>query len=205
MINEKMIAFLIKSIPEDKLWREDGDIKVSDFDKNIVYHIISDKLDENDDACSPVELAIQLQRTDVAKQFVRAGANPICANKEIIDQILPLLLEFFEFGTNHYMSWLLHEHLHPQEISEFIKRVLEKEPMIFSDYAKKEFRKEAGRHHVHALLTCGHKEMIKKFIECIPKSDGEDMLRVKDSAGRTALQIAAANGDLESTDTLLRM
>lgn len=201
MIDYKMIKFLIKSIPEDKLSKETE--KMSNFDNNTAYHIIvGKKANERNELCSPVELAIQLQRTDIAKQFVQAGANPICVS-DATEQILPLLLEFFEFGTNHYMSWLLHEHLHPHEISGFIEQVLEKGPMIFSNYAKKEFKEEAGRHHVHGLLTCGHKQMIKEFIERYPESDGEDMLRVKDSADRTALQVAAANGDLESVHTLL--
>ena len=203
MIDEKMITVLIKSIPEDKLWKEtEGSTKVSNFDDNIVYHI-PDKSNEPGEACSPVELAIQLQRMDIAKQFVQAGANPICAIDTVVEQILPLLLEFFEFGTNHYISWLLHEHLPPHEISGFIEKVLEKEPMIFSDYARDEFKDGAGRHHVHALMTCGHKEMIKRFITRFKEKD--DMLRVKDCADRTALQIAATNGDLESVDTLLSM
>ena len=204
MIDEKMITVLIKGIPKDKLWKETDGTKVSNFDDNIVYHI-PDKSNETGEACSPVELAIQLQRMDIAKQFVQAGANPICAI-DTVEQILPLLLEFFEFGTNHYISWLLHEHLHPYEISGFIEKVLEKEPMIFSKYAEGEFKDGAGRHHVHGLLTCGHKEMIKRFITRFPKrGDIKDMLRVQDCADRTALQIAASNGDLESVDTLLSM
>ena len=202
MMDEKMILHLIRNIPEERLWGEKGGTKTSNFDYNVVYYI-PDKSDENGDACSPVELAIQLQQTDIAKLLVQAGANPICANSDTIEQILPLILEFFEFGTNHYISWLLHEHLQPHEISGFIETVLKKEPMIFSQYAKDEFRSGAGRHHVHAFLTCGHKEMINKFIQRFPVTDGEDTLRVKDPAGRTALQISAANNDLESVDTLV--
>ena len=205
-INSKMITFLINSIPKDKLWEQKEGIRQSNFDNNIIYHF--PEKGKIRDLCSPIELAIQLQRFDVAKKFVQAGANPICADLRlgIVQQTLPLFLEFFEFGTNHYFSWLLHEHLPQGDVSRFIEEVLDKKDIIFCEYAKTFFKTGAGRHHLHAPLTCGHEEMIWKFLERFPTTDdNEDTLRVKDSAGRTALQIAAANGDSISVDTLLRM
>lgn len=205
MVDAKMIMFLINSIPPDRLWEQLGQTRRSNFDQNIYFHI-PEVEDDKYELCSPVELAIQLQRIDIAKKLVQAGADPICALPNIEEQILPLFLEFFEFGTNRYMSWLLHEHLPQGEVSKFIENVLQKEDILFCEYAKTCFLAEAGRHHIHAPLTCGHEEMIWKFLDRYPTTDdGEDTLRVKDSAGRTALQIAAANGDLESVSTLLKM
>ena len=204
-ISTKMVLHLINSIPQDKLWdeKEEG-IRRSNFDQNIIYHIPAKSMLR--ELCSPIELAIQLQRIDIAKKIVQAGANPICADPNIVQQTLPLFLEFFEFGTNQYMSWLLHEHLSQSEISKFIEDVLKMKEVIFCDYAKESFKTGAGRHHLHAPLTCGHEEMIWKFLERFPTTDeNEDTLRVKDSANRTALQIAAANGDDKSVHTLLRM
>ena len=202
MIDTKMVRFLVNSIPKEK--RElNGS---SNFDNNVANYVpASTRKDIKGTMCSPIELAIQLQRTDIAKQLVQAGADPICANKELLDQVLPLFLEFYEFGTNRYFSWLLHEHILHDKVSTFIERVLEREAIIFGDYAKQTFEKGSGRHHIHAALTCGHAEMISKFIDRFSTIDGEDTLRVKDLAGRTALQIAAANGDLESFTTLLEM
>ena len=204
-IDEKLIKYLINSIPENRLFHDRGEgIRQSNLDNNVIYHI--PVRGENWELCSPIELAIQIKRIDVAKQMVLAGADPICATVEINEQIIPLFLEFFEFGTNSYMSWLLHEYLLPDQISEFIERVLEKKDMIFSSYAKQEFKDGAGRHYAHAALTCGHAEMIMRFIERFPTDgEGHQMLTVKDSAERTALQIAAANGDLESVHILLNM
>ena len=204
MIDEKMVKHLINRIPNNKLQEQNGDVWRSNLDRNVAYHI-PDK-SKTRELCSPVELAIQIQRIDIAKQLVQAGADPICSVHDVVEQIIPLFIEFFEFGTNHYMSWLLHEHLPQGEVPGFIEKVLEKKAMIFSNYAKGEFKDEAGRHHVHAALTCGHEVMIRKFIERFPTTDdGQPMLKVKDSSDRTALQVAAANGDLESVNTLLKM
>ena len=204
MIDEKMVKHLINCIPNDKLQEQNGDVWQSNLDRNVAYHI-PDK-SKTRELCCPVELAIQIQRIDIAKQLVQAGADPICSVHDVVEQIIPLFIEFFEFGTNHYMSWLLHEHLSQDQVSGFIEKVLEKKAMIFSDYAKEEFKNGAGRHHVHAALTCGHEEMIKKFVKQFPTTDnGQNMLKVKDLAERTALQIAAANGDSESVIALLKM
>ena len=202
-VDDKMVKYLIDIIPEEKLWEQIEGTCRCNFDNNVIYHF-PDK-HQLWEACTPIELAIQIQQINIAKQLVQAGANPICTTEDE-DQIIPLFLEFYEFGTNHYMSWLLHEHLSQDEVPGFIEKVLEKKAMIFSDYAKKEFKDEAGRHHVHGALTCGHEAMIRKFIECFPTTnDGQHMLKVKDSSDRTALQVAAANGDLESVNTLLKM
>lgn len=195
-----MITTLVKTIPEDKLLEEN---QQSNFDNNVADYVPERAEKEKKCTCSPIELAIQLQRTDIAKQLVEAGANPICINNP--PQILPLFREFYEFGTNHFFSWLLHEYEQHSDTSKFIDTVLEKETIIFGEYAKKIFKEKAGRHHVHALLTCGHTEMIKKFVDRFKTTDGQVTLRVTDSAGRTALQIAATNGDLESFTTLLEM
>ena len=202
-IDEKMVKHLIDCIPEEMLWEQREGARRSNFDRNVVFHI-PDK-SKGCELCSPIELAIQLQRIDIAKQLVQAGADPICAVQDV-EQIIPLFIEFFEFGTNRYMSWLLNEHLPQDEVPRFIEKVLDKKAMIFSNYARKEFRNGAGRHHAHAALTCGHEEMIKKFIERFPTTEnGQEMLKVKDIAERTALQIAAANGDLDSVNALLKM
>ena len=199
-----MVKHLINCIPHDKLLEQTEDTSQSNFDKNVAFHI--PEKSKTRELCCPVELAIQIQRIDIAKQLVQAGADPICAVHNEVEQIIPLFIEFYEFGTNHYMSWLLHEHLSQDQVSGFIEKVLEKKAMIFSNYAKREFKNGAGRHHVHAVLTCGHEEMIKKFVEQFPTADdGQAMVKVKDLAERTALQIAAANGDSESVTALLKM
>lgn len=150
--------------------------------------------------CSPLELAILIQRLDVAKLMVKAGANSILADSDPSEAtgVIHLLSEYYEFGTNHYISWLLQEHLLSHEIPDFIEKVFEVK--IFNDDAMDMFS-EVGRHPAHALLTCGHEEMIKKLLQI----HGDSMLTVTDTNGKTALQIAAGQGDLESVRILLNM
>ena len=198
MIDKKIIKCLIDSILEDKLTEETDGIKCSNFDRNIRW--------AGEWICSPLELAIQSQRIDIAKLLVQAGASPVCADESNANQALSLFMEFFEFGTNRYISWLLHEYLSQDQVAGFIEGVLEKKDIIFSDCAKRVFKDHAGRHHVHPILTCGHEGMIKEFVSRFPADDnGQKTLKAKDSAERTALQVAAGNGDLESVTTLLNM
>lgn len=150
--------------------------------------------------CSPLELAILIQRIDVVKLMVKVGANPILADSDPSEAagVIHMLSEYYEFGTNHYISWLLQEHLLSHEILTFIEKVFEVN--IFNEDAMSMFS-EVGRHPAHALLTCGNKEMIKKLLQI----HGDSMLTVTDENGRTALQIAAGQGDLESVRVLLNM
>lgn len=150
--------------------------------------------------CSPLELAILVQRLDAVKLMVKAGANPILADSDPSEAtgVIHLFSEYYEFGTNYYISWLLQEHLLSQEIPNFIEKVFEAN--IFNEDAMEMFT-EVGRHPAHALLTCGHQGMVKKLLQL----HGDGMLTITDAKGKTALEIAAAKGDLESVRILLNM
>ena len=148
--------------------------------------------------CSIVELGIQNKRMDVAKQLVMAGANPIHPSLDNISGVVQLLEEYYEFGTNEYMYWLLHQHLLSHELPRFIETVVNLD--IFNESGERMFT-TVGRHPAHAVLTCGHEEMARQFLE----SHDPDLLYVKDATGRTALQISAQKGDLESVNTLLKL
>lgn len=149
--------------------------------------------------CSPIELAIDLRRFDVVKLLVRSGAHPVdpCipAGTKAVG-ILQLLKEYYDFGTNTYITWLLQEHLLSHEASKFIKTVAKLD--ILNETAMELFAK-VGRHPVHAILTCGHEKLIRKLI----KHHGSSLLTIKDETGRSALQIAAKRGDMESIRILV--
>ena len=150
---------------------------------------------------SAIELAIDLKRFDIAKMLVIAGAHPIdpciaTGTKSV--GITQLLKEYYEFGTNHNITWLLHEHLLSQELSQFIQTVVSLD--ILNKSAVDKFA-SVGRHPAHAILTCGHEEMIRKFVEV----HGSEILSVKDETGRSSLQIAAERGDMESVKILVHM
>jgi len=144
-----------------------------------------------------VELAIKTKRIDIAKELVIAGANPIHPSLEQVSGVIQILEEYYEFGTNEYMLWLLREHIPPNEIPQFIEEVMALE--IFNESGMRMFN-EVGRHPVHAFLSCGNEEMVRKLLE----HHGRDQLTVKDATGVTALQIATELGDFESVKMLLK-
>lgn len=165
---------------------------------------------------SPVELAIELKRLDLAKLMVQENVDLL------IDPDFPKIIgvaqvfdEYFEFGTNDYFSWLLHEYLPSINQDQiFIKKVVSSVHPLFNKTAIAMFA-DANRHPVHAILTCRHEEMIKMFLEqcstvseAIRDSTGNisgkkgDPLTIQDGAGRSALEIAAAAGDLDSVKIL---
>lgn len=165
----------------------------------ILYRSVLCYRDDKDYAgcCSPIELAIKINRTDIAQQLVMAGANPINPSLENISGVLQFLEEYYDLGTNKYISWLLHQHLLSHEIPPFIETVVNLD--IFNDDGMKMFN-DVGRHPAHALFMCGNEEMVRQLLE-----HHKDLkVYVKDGTGRTALQIAIEEGDLESVEILLK-
>ncbi len=125
------------------------------------------------------------------------GANPIHPSLDETSGVLQLLNEYYEFGTNDYISWLLHQYLLSHEVTKFIDDIVKLD--ILNDVGIRMFS-EVGRHPAHALLTCGNEEMVSKLLE----HHTDLQVTVKDGTGRTALQIATENGDLESVVILLK-
>lgn len=150
---------------------------------------------------SPIELAINLKRLDIAKLLVRSGAHPVdpCipTGKEF-SGIIQLLKEYYEFNTNYYIKWLLHEHLLSHDLPEFIETVLS---LNILNKTTMEMFARVMRHPAHAILTSWHEEMTRKFVEFY----GSDILSSKDEDGKTALQIAVEKGDIESVLILVDM
>ena len=175
------------------------------IDLEIIKLLLNIRLDTDvkchESFCSPIELAIDLRRFDIVKLFIRSGAHPIdpCipAGTKAVG-ILQLLKEYYDFGTNYYITWLLHEYLLSHEASQFIKTVTKLD--ILNETSMELFAK-VGRHPMHAILTCGHEKLIRKVI----KHHGSNLLTIKDETGRSALQIAAKRGDMESVRILVDM
>lgn len=103
-----------------------------------------------------------MKRFDIAAKLVKSGADPIDARGTNGQGVVALLEEYYQFGTNNYIRWLLYEHYPPSKVSEFIDRVMETD--IFNKKAVKHFDEKTHRHHAHALLTCGHEQMIRRLI-----------------------------------------
>lgn len=176
------------------------DLRKTALDVEVIFHISSTNY-KHCAWCSPIELAIDIKRIDVVKSLVKAGANPISPYSKTSELcgVVQLFDEYYEFGTNHYILWLLHEHILSKDLPRFIETVVKLN--IFNQQSVNMFTR-VGRHPAHAILTCGHEEMVRRFLEHWKKSN---FLKIEDTIGRTALQISAERGDLESVRVLLSL
>ena len=57
----------------------------------------------------------------------------------------------------------------------------------------------------HAILTSQHEETIKRLIEHAKKEFDLDLLAEQSCTGKTALHVAAENGDVKSIHILLQL
>ena len=146
---------------------------------------------------SPLSFAILLQRFDVAEVLTERGANPL---QDLGEGTLSCMVEYLHFGTNRYFSWLFQEHLQADEIDQFIKDLLPLKPAILGRSCMMMFG-ECYKHPVHAILTCGNEDVVESFLG----SDKVSLLSQMDPNGKTALQIAAEQGDVTTINILLKL
>ena len=146
------------------------------------------------DKSTALELAISFQRFDIVQVLIEAGADPILCGDGVVS---PLLVEYTIFGTFNFIRWLLNNHLNEAKIPAFIDRLLET-GVLFRDDMKHTLMEVYGRNPAHAFLLCGHEQTIKYLIQKKPELLGEC-----DPFERTALHLAAEEGDLDSVKILL--
>ena len=155
----------------------------------------------SDHLFTPLELAIKIKKFELAKFMVYNGASPthIALNLRKAISMIPALQEYYEFGTNHIISWILNEYSieNRHYASKFIKEVVESDALSLK---ATEMFEAVGRHPAHAFLTCGHEDLINALIQFY----GPSVLMKSDSDGRNAIQIVAAQGNLESVKIILK-
>ena len=148
------------------------------------------------DKSTALELAISYQRFDISHLLVERGADPFLCGDGVIS---PLLVEYLLFGSHRFLQWLLNDYLsHSQKsVTEFIDHLLN-EGVLFRDNMKHTFMEVYGRSPAHAFLLCRHKEAIDYLVQ-----RRRELLEECDPFGRTALHLAAEEGDTESVRILL--
>lgn len=114
--------------------------------------------------CSPLDLALHIKRLDIVQLLVISGANSIDANPDLekMSGVPTFLDEYYHYGTNEYISWLLNDHLYSHKITQFIEKVMKLD--IYNEHGLQMFR-GVGRHPAHALLTCGNEYVIREFLQ----------------------------------------
>ena len=145
---------------------------------------------------SPLSLAILLQHLDVAALLTETGADPLL---DLGSGTLTCMVEYLHFGTNKFFSWLFQDHLLTNEVTQFIKCFLPAKADILSDECVNMFN-DYYKHPAHAILTCGNEEVVKSFVEHDLR-----LLSECDPNGKTALQLAAGQGDVTSVKLLLNV
>ena len=154
--------------------------------------VLSRVLRANDyDNSTALEFAITFQRLDIVQVLIEAGADPILCGDGVFS---PLVIEYSISGTNNFVRWLLDN---KSNIPAFIDRVLET-GVLFRPEMKDYVLQTYGRSPVHAFLLSRHEETIQYLVQQKP-----ELLEETDASERTALHVAAEEGDLESIKILL--
>ena len=143
---------------------------------------------------------------EAAKVLVEFGkVDPITGDSPRGEtfNVVPMFQEYWLFGTNNYIRWLFKDHIPNHKREEFVDRVLKcitamKQHPKFKSWMYKR------RTPSHAILTSGHQETVALLVQK-GKEEGEDFLTETNSIGKTALHMAAENGDLESVEILLQL
>ena len=148
-------------------------------------------------------LAIAYQSFGIVKLVVEKQLDTLFAGD---GAIFPIFLEYHLFKTHNILKWLLEEHLRG-DIAGFIHCLLDKE-MFFKQ------RLIDDNNPAHGFLLYGRKvdevgvasEVAEKAICCLVKEnkrrqhDKKILRDVVDKYGKTALHIAAMEGDLSSVN-----
>ena len=140
-----------------------------------------------------LEVSIHLQRYDIAQTLVQAGLDPILGGEP---NSPPVLMEYLQFGSHNFISWVLDEHLNPQEVPNFVRALLDKG--VFSNEATNHFAEVLGRNTVHGILLCGRREAVYSLLDEKPH-----FMTTCDPFKKTALHIAAEKGDINTVNILL--
>ena len=142
-----------------------------------------------------LEMAISFQCIDIAKLLVKEGADPIYGGD---GNISPIFLEYGLFGTNTFLQWLLRICQLRSEIPTFIDRFLCSN-VLYREMMRHTITTVYGRNPAHTFLLSGNEEAITYLVE-----QKRDVLEECDLFQRTALHLAAENGDTDGVEILLK-
>ena len=154
-----------------------------------------------------LDLPLSMQRVDCAKVLVEKGVHVLtggCPKGETFI-VVPMFQEYRDHGTNEFIRWAFNEYLpqHPEiDLNHIIQSIIN---MKVRDEISRLWQ-SVRRSPAHAILTSHHEETIKRLVECAKNDfEGLDLLDERSCTGKTALHVAAENGDMESVNILLRL
>ena len=154
--------------------------------------------------CSILTLAISFNLIEIAKLVIKNRLDPIWGGD---GEVCPVFLEYLVFKTHNLLKWLLEEH-YSANFKDFVHRLLD-EGAFYKREQVHSFQ-VLGKNATHAFLLCGHEEAIDCLVEenkrrrqSQPDSNS-DILKEVDAFQKTALHLAAEDGDITSVKILLK-
>ena len=207
-------------------WHDKGGEKLSDKDFDTVLKHFKDKgakldgkmvvhhagLDTKDSKIKfgMLDLPLSMKRIDCAKTLVEigvdliSGGSPECASIAIV----PMFQEYRDHGTNKFICWAFNEYIpsHP-ELNIDLKRIIRSIINMKKRDEDPMFRwwPTVQRTPAHAILTSHHEETIKRLVQLSNQEFNLNLLEEQTCTGKTALHVAAENGDVESVRILLQL
>ena len=152
-----------------------------------------------------LDLPLSMQRVDCAKVLVEKGVHVLtggCPEGETFS-VVPMFQEYRDHGTNEFIRWAFNEYI-PQHPKFDLNRIIQSLIIMKEKDRKSRLWQSVRRAPAHAILTSHHEETIQRLIE-YAKNDGLDLLAEQSCTGKTALHVAAENGDVESVHILLQL
>ena len=153
--------------------------------------------------CSILTLAISFNLIEIAKLIVENELDPIWGGD---GEVCPVFLEYYLFGTNNLLKWLLEEH-YRDNFKYFVHRLLN-EGAFYKPEQTHSFQ-VYGKNAVNAFLFCGHQDAIKHLLEenrRLHQANPEryhDILKETDAKKKTALHLAAEQGEASLVKVLI--
>ena len=152
-----------------------------------------------------LDLPLSMQRIDCATVLVEAGVDLINGGSPTGEEldVVPMFQEYRDHGTNEFIRWAFSEYI-PQHPEVDLNRIILSIINMNEQDEKSCFWQSVQRSPAHAILTSHHEETIKCLVE-YADGLGLDLLDERSCTGKTALHVAAENGDVESVQLLLQL
>ena len=191
-----------------------NDTKLSYFTDNggnlngkILVHHVGLDAKESDIKYGMLDLPLSMKKIDCAKWLVEKGVDLISGGNIDCEEfaVVPMFQEYRDYGTNKFICWAFNEYI-PQHRGIDLKRIIKCIIKMKEKDTDFKWWPSVQRVPAHAILTSQHKETIEQLVEIAKDEfDRLKLLKEKSCTGKTALHVAAENGDVESVHILLQL
>ena len=159
-----------------------------------------------------LDLPLSIKRVDCAKVLVEAGVDLLnggCPSDAKVKgekfDVVPMFQEYRDHGTNKFIRWAFNEY-NPNLPEVDLRRIIQSLINMKKKDKKSCLWQSVRRTPAHAILICRHRRTVDRLVECGKEHfDGLDLLAEQSCTDKTALHVAAENGDVKSVHILLQL